>query len=65
VPVFVLVLVRPPVRVRVRVLLELARAAGWTAENTPMSDLLRSLTMATLRAGQEAPGNAKGKSWQS
>jgi hypothetical protein len=35
--VLVFVLVPPRVRVRVRVLLELARAAGWIAENTLMS----------------------------
>jgi hypothetical protein len=37
VPVLVFVPDRPRVRVRVRVLLELARAAGWIAENTLMS----------------------------
>jgi hypothetical protein len=30
----------PRVRVRVRVLLELARMAGWMAEKTPIADLL-------------------------
>jgi hypothetical protein len=40
----------PPVRVRVRVLLELARAAGWMLENTLMCcDLLQiGRTVATL-----------------
>jgi hypothetical protein len=54
----------PRVRVRVRVLLEPARMAGWMAEKTPILDLLIEWTPATLGRGREAPGQRLGKVWE-
>jgi hypothetical protein len=66
VPVPSLVLV-PPVRVRVRVPPELARAAGWMLEKTLIraTSLDVNRTVATLFPVAQVTGNALSKSWQS